>query len=280
MKKILACIDASSYSASVTEHAAWAAGRLEASVEILHVIQRKDAVSARHDLSGAVGLGAKSSLLEELVQIEETEAKHARERGKIMLAAAREHLLEAGVAAVETTHRHGGTVETIIEREADADVVILGKRGASSQFATNHLGSRVERVIRESIRPVLMASREFSAPERALIAFDGGASSRKAVEFAGRSPLFEGLEIDLVMAGRHSSGEAEQLAWAKGHLPQAHARHLDAAPDEAIPAFVAESNVGLVVMGAYGHSPLRRFIVGSTTTQMMQRCHAPLLLFR
>jgi nucleotide-binding universal stress UspA family protein len=43
---------------------------------------------------------------------------------------------------------------------------------------------------------------------------------------------------------------------------------------------VAEANVGLVVMGAYGHSPLRRFIVGSTTTQMMQRCQAPLLLFR
>ena len=219
-------------------------------------------------------------MLEELVQIEEAEARHARERGTIMLAAAREHLLGAGVVAVETTHRHGGTVETIIEREADADVVILGKRGASSQFATNHLGSRVERVIRESIRPVLMASRTFAAPRRAVIAFDGGASSRKAVEFAGRSPLFDGLEIDIVMAGRHSSDEAEQLAWAKGHLPAANARHLDAAPDEAIPAFVAEANVGLVVMGAYGHSPLRRFIVGSTTTQMMQRCQAPLLLFR
>ena len=219
MRRILACIDASSYSASVTEHAAWAAKRLEASVEILHVIQRKGAVSARHDLSGAVGLGARSSLLEELVQVEEAEAKHARERGKIMLVAASEHLLSAGVAAVETTHRHGGTVETIIEREADADVVILGKRGASSQFATNHLGSRVERVIRESIRPVLMASRTFEAPRRALIAFDGGASSRKAVEFAGRSPLFDGLEVDIVMAGRHASGEAEQLEWVRGTCP-------------------------------------------------------------
>ena len=159
-------------------------------------------------------------------------------------------------------------------------VVILGKRGASSQFATNHLGSQVERVIRESIRPVLMASREFQAPTRALIAFDGGPSSRKAVEFAGRSALFEDLDVDLVMAGRHTADEAAHLAWAKGHLPGANALHLDAAPDEAIPAFVADSNVGLVVMGAYGHSPLRRFIVGSTTTQMMQRCHVPLLLFR
>jgi hypothetical protein len=63
MENVLACIDASSYAASVCDLAAWASRKLELPIELLHVVQRKDAVAERHDLSGAIGLGVKSSLL-------------------------------------------------------------------------------------------------------------------------------------------------------------------------------------------------------------------------
>jgi nucleotide-binding universal stress UspA family protein len=33
-------------------------------------------------------------------------------------------------------------------------------------------------------------------------------------------------------------------------------------------------------MGAYGHSPIRNFIVGSTTTEMIRTIHVPVLLVR
>ncbi len=36
----------------------------------------------------------------------------------------------------------------------------------------------------------------------------------------------------------------------------------------------------MLVMGAYGHSPLRAMIVGSTTTEMVRSCSVPVLLFR
>lgn len=280
MRKLLVCIDASSYAASVVDSAAWAAGRLDASIEVLHVIQRNDAVAVRHDLSGAVGLGAKSSLLEELVSIDEAEGKLARERGRVMLSVAEERLRGHGVTDVTTTHRHGGIVETVIEREEDADVVVIGKRGASSAFAKQHLGSQIERVVRESIRPVLVASQVFKAPERVLIAFDGGATSRKAVEFVASSPLFAGLEIHLVMAGASGSTRQKHMDWATGQLPSAKVEHVTGAPEEALPAYVEANGIGMLVMGAYGHSPLRRLIVGSITTQMMQNCHIPILLFR
>ncbi len=223
---------------------------------------------------------AKSHLLEELVQIDEAHSRIAKERGRLLLQSARDRLVEAGIEHVTTTHRHGGVVETVIEREADADLVVIGKRGASSEFAREHLGSRVERVVRESIRPVLVASRQFTAPARAMIAFDGGASARKAVEFAASSPLLAGVEIDLVMAGRHGAERDRSMDWAKSVLPQARAKFLDAAPDDALPAYVTEAKIGLLIMGAYGHSPLRRFIVGSTTTTMIRRCLVPVLLFR
>jgi nucleotide-binding universal stress UspA family protein len=33
-------------------------------------------------------------------------------------------------------------------------------------------------------------------------------------------------------------------------------------------------------MGAYGHSPIREFILGSTTTSLIRTCLVPILLFR
>lgn len=282
MTKLLACIDASPYATSVCDHAAWAATRLSAAVEVLHVIQRKDAVAARHDLSGAVGLGAKSSLLEELTRIDEQEGRLAREQGKLLLQAAEERLHQSGVTSVALIHRHGGIVETVIEREEDADLVVIGKRGASADFAKWHLGSKVERVVRQSVRPVLAVSREFRPISRALIAFDGGPSARKAVSFTATSPLLEGVELHLVIVGESGERNAAALRWAREVLGE-RAKRAEIIPgnvEAALQADAAQSNADLIVMGAYGHSPLRTLIVGSTTTSVLRSVHLPVLLFR
>jgi nucleotide-binding universal stress UspA family protein len=279
--KIIACIDASQYATSVVDHAAWAASPLGATVEVLHVIQRKDAVAARHDLSGAVGLGAKSGLLEELTRIDEAEGRLAREQGKILLHAAEERLKAAGLT-VELCHRHGGIVETVIEREADADLVVIGKRGASADFAKGHLGSKVERVVRQSVKPVLVASRSFRPIARALIAFDGGPSARKAVSFAATSRLLEDVELHLVIAGGETDRNREALRWAREVLGDRarRAEIVSGGADEVLIADAAQCGADLVVMGAYGHSPLRTLIVGSTTTAVMRGVTLPVLLFR
>lgn len=283
MTTILACIDASLYATSVVEYAAWAAKRLNGGVEILHVIQRKDAVAARHDLSGAVGLGAKSSLLEELVRIDESEGRLAQEKGRALLAAAKSHLEALGQSDLTLTHRHGGIVETIIEREESADLVVIGKRGASADFAKGHLGSKVERVVRQSIRPVLVASRAFTEPKTVLVAFDGGASARKALGFVATSPLFAGANIHVVMAGRNDEAQATHLNWARELLATrdtATVEVIDGKAEEVIASQIAATGAQMLVMGAYGHSPLRTMIVGSTTTEMVRSSTIPVLLFR
>lgn len=280
MDRLLACIDASLYATSVTDHAAWAAQRLGASVELLHVIQRNDAVAARNDLSGAVGLAAKSSLLEELVAIDEAEAKLSKERGRLLLSAAEERLREAGVAAIETTHRHGGIVETVVEREEHADLVVIGKRGASSGFAKDHLGSKVERVVRESIRPVLVSTAEFRPIERVLVAYDGGKSAQSAVDLVATSPLFADLDVHVLTVGSDSGARRRGLEEVAAKLPAAHCELVGGEPEDVLPRELEARGAGLLLMGAYGHSPLRRLIVGSLTTAMMQGCPVPLLLFR
>ena len=280
MKTILAAIDTSIYADSVVDHAAWAAGRLGASVELLHVIQRSDAVTLRGDHSGAIGLAAKSGLMEELVAINEAEARLARQQGKALLAAADARLRAAGIVDVRQTHRHGGVIETIIAREADAELVVIGKRGEHVDFARGHLGSQLERVVRESVRPVLVASRAFHPIETAVIAFDGGASARKAISFLASAPLLAGTALHIVMAGRDDATHRAQLDWAREMLPSAAFHSLSGAPEQVIQELVARTSARLLVMGAYGHSPLRNFIVGSTTTALMRACQVPVLLFR
>ncbi|PHQ71937.1 MAG: hypothetical protein COB97_00755 [Paracoccus sp.] len=43
---------------------------------------------------------------------------------------------------------------------------------------------------------------------------------------------------------------------------------------------VEDDGFDMLVMGAYGHSRIRSLMIGSTTTQMIQSCKVPLLLFR
>jgi nucleotide-binding universal stress UspA family protein len=284
MKRILACIDASSYAASVCALTAWSANRLDASVEVLHVVQRKDAVAARHDLSGAIGLGVKSELLEELTRIDQAEGKLAIERGRLLLKEAERILTGAGLANIRTLPRHGGIVETIIEREAEADLVIIGKRGASSEFAPDHIGSKIERVVRASVKPVLIASSKAHSPRTVVIAFDGSAAAGKAVEFVAESPLFADLPVHLVTAGTDDARNRSQIEKAATRLmvrtPTPVRAIVPGHADKVIGDYMARQPEGILVMGAYGHSPLRTLIVGSTTTMMVRTVHAPVMLVR
>ncbi|WP_231792295.1 universal stress protein [Sphingomonas sp. CCH9-F2] len=259
----MACIDASTYATSVVDLAAWAATRLGADVELLHVVQRKDAVASRNDHSGAIGLGVKSELLEELTRIEEAAGRLAIEEGRILLDAGGTRLKEQGIT-VASMHLHGGIVETIVEREADAALVIIGKRGASGEFATDHIGSKVERVVRASDKPVLIASREAKAPDAVVIAFDNSPAACRAVRHVATSPLFGGLPVHLVMAGPDDGKHRDQLGAAAATLPACSETVLrDGKVDAVIGDHMAAHPGAMLVMGAYGHSPLRTLIAAA-----------------
>ena len=47
--------------------------------------------------------------------------------------------------------------------------------------------------------------------------------------------------------------------------------------EEAISDYVDRASIDLLLMGAYGHTRIRRFLIGSTTTEMLRRCRIPVL---
>lgn len=284
MTKVLSCLDGSVYADSVTDHAAWAALKLKAPVELLHVLGRRDVSTAAPDLSGSIAADAQQHLLAELAALDADRARLAQKRGRLLLDAARERLGKAGVADVTLSLRHGDLLEAIAEREADAALIVIGKRGEAADFASLHLGSNLERVVRSAHRPVLVASRAFRPIRRILIAFDGGASALKAVDHVSRSPLFADLAVTLVMAGAPSPENQRKLDNAVAQLKagglQATARVEPGQADAVIAGIVEREGVDLLVMGAYGHSRIRSLIIGSTTTEMIRSCKVPIALFR
>ncbi|MCC5807528.1 MAG: universal stress protein [Opitutales bacterium] len=284
MKQILTCTDGSVYATSVYDHTAWAALRLDAGVRVLHMLERGAGRAETTDFSGNLGPDTGKELLSEFVQLEETRNRLARERGKVILEGARQHLAKVGVTNVSVEQQHGELVESVTRMEAAVDLVVVGKRGEAADFAKMHLGSNLERVIRASIRPVLVASRKFEPVRRILIAYDGGPSVEKALRFAMEQPLLKGLSCLLLRAGKIDDKAEWYLNEAAGKLREAgydvDARATPGDPESVISAAVREESVDLLVMGAYGHSRIRHLMIGSTTTAMVRTCRVPVLMFR
>lgn len=282
--KVLACIDHSNFTPSVCDYAAWAAVRLTAPLEFIHILDRRQETAPMRDLSGSIGLGAQEALLEDLSVLDEKRGKIAQESGRLLLEAAKQRAVAAGVPAPEARKRHGDLVETLVEIEQDARMFVLGKRGETGESASQHIGSNLERVIRAVHRPILIASKEFQAPRNFLIAFDGSKTTRKGVEMIASSPLFRGLACHILMVDTESPASIGQLESAKNILANAGfsvAASIVAGNAETVIAEYKRTNqIDLLVMGAYGHSRIRHLLVGSTTTTMIRTSSIPVLLLR
>jgi nucleotide-binding universal stress UspA family protein len=280
---LLALVDGSTYAKSVCDHAVWAAGRMNAGVDLLHVLDR-NAGAGKSDLSGSIALGARTALLEELSSLDEQRAKLLQLKGRAILDDARAIIEASGQKVVGAHLRQGEIVETVIEQEGPASMIMIGKRGEEADFASLRLGAHLERFIRASHKPVFVASRAFKPIDTVIVAFDGGASSQRVVDHIARNPLFSGLKIDLVTVGQRNRDTEKAQEDAKAILTGAglevETTILAGQPDEVLGKRVEEGGSCLVAMGAYGHSRIRAFVIGSTTTEMLRSCKAPVVLMR
>jgi nucleotide-binding universal stress UspA family protein len=284
MINLLALIDGSGYSKSVCDHAAWFANRLGGSVEIVHVLDRQDMSSHPEDFSGNIGIGARTALLEELAELDARKARLSQKRGRAILDDARESVVTSGVAKVTTKLRLGEIVETVQDLEAETDMIVIGKRGEGADFNLLHLGSNLERVVRSSHKPVLLASRAFKPVRRFLVAYDGGHSVIKAIDEIARNKVFSDLDCELLCVGTETAEAVVQMEASASQLRAAGYRvktkFMPGRPETVIAREVESDAYDLMVMGAFGHSVIRNLIIGSTTTEMIRSCKIPLLLFR
>lgn len=282
--RVLAAVDASSFAGSVCDYGAWAALRMGAHLEFVHVIDRHPETASTWNLSGSLNLEDREGLLQELTSVDEHRSKLAQKRGSLLLEDAKRHAEAKGVAQLSARMRNGSLVEALRDLEQDVQLFVVGKRGRHAELSKGHLGGNLERVVRGVHRGVLAVPGAFKPVERFLIAFDGNASTRKAVEWVAARSLLAGLPCHLVMAGADTQAHRDQLAWARSRLEssgfEVHADLVQGHAEAVIAERVSAQRIDLLVMGAYGHSHVRHLIVGSTTTTMLRTCDVPVLLLR
>ncbi|RWR28677.1 universal stress protein [Sinirhodobacter populi] len=275
--RIIAFVDGSFYSASVCAHAGWAATRLGAGVDVLHVVGRRRATRG-------LGLGARSALQAELAALDAQRARLEDSRGFAILEDAEELLRAAGITDLSADLVHGDLLAELSSREAGAGLLLIGKRGEAADYATGHLGSNLERIARTATRPLLVASQAFRPVGKVLVALDGSPVGLKIADHIARSPLFAGLSLTLAHVGAGSTEIRRRLSDAQSILRaggiEADLRVLPGEPQVTLGHLVRDEAFDMLVMGVFGHSRIRSLLIGSTTAAMIHACKVPVLLLR
>lgn len=283
MLPIIACTDGSLHATAIYQNAAWAAARMNAAIRVLHVIERAEMVRCPSIAGTAIPL-PNADLFEDLGRMDESHAHIARLRGEEVLATAEKILGEIEHCEVTTLQRHGTLHEVLQELEKDASLIVLGKRGEEADPTCRQLGGNLGHVVRSVHIPVWAAARDFRPIRRFLIAFDGGASSLKAVRHVATQALLRGLDCHLVAVGQPASPLATRLEAAAEKLRRAGFQVtsdlFSGDPATIIAGEARNRQVDLLVIGAYGRSRMHQLILGSTTTALIRNCPLSLLLFR
>jgi nucleotide-binding universal stress UspA family protein len=280
MKKILTCTDGSGYSAVSCEFAASLAQKSGAAVDVLYVTDiRQYEMPIVADISGSLGAQPYLNLVSQLQQVETLKVKMMEDSARTVFA-------QAGFTGQLTfLHQEGSLVDSVDTLQDEVDLVVIGKRGMNSEVAKEHLGSSLERVVRACVKPVLVTSRAFRPIRKVLFAYDGGVSTRKALDFLVKEPLFADTTITVASVEEKGRPPADEtIGEAVGRLLAAGRRcerKILAGDVEGVIAAAADpETTDLLVIGAYGHNRIREFFIGSTTTELLRTQNMPLLCFR
>ncbi len=145
-----------------------------------------------------------------------------------------------------------------------------------------------EGVLFESGRPVIFVPYIQKAPlklDRVMVCWDGSRVATRAI--ADAMPLLQKakkVEIVVVSDKGSKADEAPGADLAKHlarHDLQVELKRITS-PDidvaSTVLSYAADSNADMIVMGGYGHSRLREFILGGMTRSMLESMTVPVLM--
>lgn len=172
----------------------------------------------------------------------------------------------------------------LIAREAIAhDIVVMAGGGSARTASPQRMDDLVSAAIHGSIRPVLVAGREFREIRQILVAYDGSVHSSRALLVAAELASRPGIQCSIVNIASSEESGNETLVPAQAFLsnhgvnPKKHVI-LGSKVSDLIGELATATHADLLVMGAYGHSPIREMLVGSTTEKVLLHCDCSAVL--
>lgn len=222
-----------------------------------------------------------SEVLMDLVKGAQSEA--ALERTKITAWLERSQL---AFEVRDVTAESALARDEIVAHACVADLIVSARHGRHNDARRELL----EDVLFKSGRPMLLlpsSPRPKQRWERILIAWNAKAEVVRAI--AGAMPLLQAAkEVRIVTvdaaparAGRGEAPGRDLAAYLARHDVQAEVSNLDGLGREhgrAIADAALDFDADLVVMGAYGHSRVREFVLGGVTRDLLAESKTALLL--
>ena len=182
----------------------------------------------------------------------------------------------------------GDVAMVVLDHARSADLVIAGQ--ANPQWALSSYLDVAEQLILESGRPVLVMPKGGSVRsigKRILVAWDGRREAARAAFDA--LPMLKAADLVNVCCVDPAADETGSDVPTVSEICTALARH--GVKCEAMPPIRAERGVGsallatadkqradMLVMGCYGHSRLREYIMGGASHYVLSHMHVPVLM--
>ncbi len=278
IKRILIPTDGSEYGKTAIEYGIYLAGKLNAHITGLHVVDvRLLQPPLITDISGTISL----PLYQEFMPSIESSLD---ERAEAILQSFRDRCREAGLS-YEAKKTIGVIEERIIEEARSADWIIMSQRGEHFHLGEGGiLGSITESVVQASGRPVIVTPAAFRTIEKMALAYDGSAPAEKALIIAAKLASFMAWPLHTVIITDNQQtiqNLSEKLnAFLSNFQIKNELTILHGKEDRQLIKFIEGGSVQLLVMGAYGHNKLRRLLLGSTTSFVIRKSSIPVLLTR
>jgi nucleotide-binding universal stress UspA family protein len=184
---------------------------------------------------------------------------------------------------IDTT---GVPFEAIEYFSTEFDVLVVGK-DATFHFGSHpETSSAVRQIIKASPRPLFVTSSRIPHPESldVLIAFDGTIAASKALHMAILLGLFKGKTLHIVSVSENAeytrqwTNSAQKLC--QHHGLEAHLHPISSAlkPSTVILDLIHDLKPASLVLGAYGHSGIRSFFMGSCIQDLLKETDVPVFV--
>lgn len=277
-QKIIAWVDQSAFAAHIADYATWAAIRLDAPLEFIHVTGPFAGQEAFGRRNQVVDIGQATNRLlpiSDFQQPENSTSLPEHLRGRQFKAS-----VNFGDRTAQFSNQEGEFSEMVQWCDRDIRLHIFGRRGLSP----GNLGPNIRRCIRVLNKPVLLVDDAFNSPQRAMIVFDRGTICRRGIQLIASSPLFKGFSVHLLMCAEANEVTLKAINWATNCLASAgidvSAAFHQGEVKSQLQVMIKAQSIDLLILAAYPYSPIRSRLLGHTTTDFLRTTTIPALLLR
>jgi len=197
----------------------------------------------------------------------------------------------ATLATIEWRAPAGPAIAAGIAQGRCADLVVVGQ-GDLSDPGFQFVDELATTTLLSAGKPVLVVPHIGAAPtfsRNVLIAWDGGREASRAI--ADALPLLERADKVNVITVHTSAddntyvgdalADSRLVGWLQSHGIRTSVEHLEVSQrsvGEALLSRAADLGTDLIVMGGYGHSRVREFVLGGVTRTMLDKMTVPVLM--